>query len=110
MTFSNNEAIKIMVVEVIRSEVATSSKDGTILYGHIIHEFRLGRPVIVSFAGVKFLISAFLNTAIGLLYRDFDSDFLNSNLKVIEVTPSQRGIIRAVAENAKLFYSQEDKN
>ncbi len=53
------------------------------------------------------VLSTFLNNAIGTLYKDYTSDFLNANLKIVNLNEDDMFILRRVIKRAKDFYSHE---
>ena len=62
------------------------------------------RKVTLSFLNVEMLKTAFLNTAIGQLYRDFPEKLIKENLKVENMSQSGLVSLKRVVDTAKLFY------
>jgi hypothetical protein len=54
------------------------------------------------------LTTAFLNTAIGQLYKDFSEEFIRENLKVENMTETGKIILKRVVDTAKLRYNDPD--
>ncbi len=52
-------------------------------------------------------MSTFLNNAIGTLYQDYTSDFLNANLQILNMNGDDKFILRRVIKRAKEFYANE---
>ena len=65
--------------------------------------------VILDFKDVTFLTTAFLNVMIGALYKDYTSEHLNKKLHIENINQETAARIKKVTDNAKSFYSDEDK-
>ena len=76
-------------------------QDGQGLHDQIVEALRGRRRVILDFSGVNVLLSAFLNPAVGALYREFEPDYLQKQLTFENYSPVQSGIINEVLQNAK---------
>lgn len=84
---------------------ATDMQQGDTIYEKIISGFSIHEIVKIDFSGMNTILSTFLNNAIGALYRDYSSEFLNENLKIINLCPEDLFILKRVIERAKDFYS-----
>lgn len=104
-----SDYITLRVAHIVRTEVCISQSDGEILFKEIYSNFQRGHKVNLSFANVKYLISAFLNPSLGMLYKYYTPDFLNSNLKISDIAPSQMAMIKEVLRNAKEYYSDQQE-
>ena len=78
-----------------------SATEGEDLHGAIVSALRGDSEVVLDFENVDVLVSAFLNPAVGLLYRDFEPGFLNSRLKFEHCSHVQSRTISEVLKNAK---------
>jgi len=65
--------------------------------------------VILSFKDIKLLITAFLNTAIGQLYKDFSSDEIETYLSKIDFDPIFIPTWEKVVNGAPIYYSNPKK-
>ena len=54
------------------------------------------------------LTTAFLNTAVGQLYKDFSEDYIKENLRVSDISESGKVSLKRVVDTAKLFYKNPD--
>ena len=63
--------------------------------------------VTIDFAGMKTVLSTFLNNAIGTLYKDYSSEYLNANLKIENLCEDDLFILKRVIKRAKDFYANE---
>ncbi len=98
--------MNIIVLEII-GDRATDMKQGDQIYNLIKESFDKGKKVELDFAGMITVLSTFLNNAIGTLYKDYTSDFLNANLKIVNLNEDDMFILRRVIKRAKDFYSHE---
>jgi len=96
----------IKVLEMI-GENCVTPVDGQIVYEIILSELKNGNKVTVDFSGVGIFASSFFNTAIGQLYKDFDSKDLNTMLIVTQLTDDGKIVLKRVIENSKKYYSNE---
>ena len=104
-TFSKRrKKMTIRVIDCI-GDRATDMKQGDQIYDLIIDGFHKGEVVHVDFAGMKTILSTFLNNAVGTLYKDYTSEYLNKNLKIDNLCDDDLFILRRVAQRAKDFYS-----
>lgn len=87
---------------------ATDMKQGDEIYNLIVQGFQKKEIVCVDFDGLTTVLSTFLNNAIGTLYKDYKSDFLNANLKIINMCDDDMFILRRVTERARDFYNNEE--
>lgn len=99
--------IKIVEVKVIDlvGERATDTAQGDILYQRILDAFSDKQQVLLDFAGMKTILSVFLNNALGALYKKYDSKFLNNNLKIKNMSPDDMFILKRVTERARAFFA-----
>lgn len=86
---------------------ATDMKQGDEIYTLIVEGFNKGEVVTVDFGGLTTVLSTFLNNAIGTLYKDYESGFLNRNLKIMNLCDDDLFILRRVIKRAKEFYRNE---
>lgn len=86
---------------------ATDMKQGDEIYNLIIAGFSKNEIVDIDFSGMTTILSTFLNNAIGKLYKDYDSEFLNKNLKIQNLNDDDMFILRKVAKRAKEFYANQ---
>ena len=66
-------------------------------------------PICLDFDGVDLTTTAFLNTAIGTLYREFDKDTLNKFISMKNISNSDLTLVKTVIERAKLTFTDELK-
>ena len=74
----------LIVKNIIDSDLAVSSDDGKKVY------------------------TAFLNMAIGKLYQDFNGDFLNHHLKLVNVDDKDKALFKMVVTYAKEYFANQE--
>lgn len=103
----SNEFI-IRVFDEIGSESAISVSDGDALFHKIDKAITQGVEVVLDFQNINFIITAFLNAAIGQLYSKYTSEQLQVKLKLKNVKSEDVGLFKLVIERAKEYFSNPD--
>ena len=103
------ETIKKMVYQIVGNEICVESDDGKKVYDVICEFLRKKQPIILSFENVEMLTSAFLNTAIGVLYKDFSEEEVKNLLKVENLSPTDTMLLKRVVDTAKLYYKDPER-
>lgn len=83
---------------------ATDMKQGDRIHDEIVVGFKANETVELDFNGMQTVLSTFLNNAIGALFRDYSSEFLNQNLKITNLCDEDLFILKRVISRAKDFY------
>ena len=96
--------IRIPVFNLVGSGFCVEDKDGDVVFNTISKALQQEQSVEISFQNVEMLTSAFLNTAIGQLYRDFSEEKIRALVKVIDIADADIALLRRVIETAKLYY------
>ncbi len=86
---------------------ATDMEQGDKIYQLIVEGFQKKEIVFIDFADMTTVLSTFLNNAIGTLYKDYTSEFLNQNLKVKNLCKDDLFILKRVINRAKDFYANQ---
>ncbi|GAB1544046.1 STAS-like domain-containing protein [Scytonema sp. NUACC21] len=102
-------------VETMKHEILTlvgknciTPGDGQKVYALIHPELQADQPVELDFAGVEIFASPFFNFAIGQLLRDIKPENLNRLLKVSNLNPVGKQILKLVIDNSKRYYSDPE--
>lgn len=103
------ETIKKMVYQIVGSEICVEADDGKKVCDVICEFLRKKQPIILSFENVEMLTSAFLNTAIGVLYKNFSEDEVKTLLKVENLSPTDTMLLKRVVDTAKLYYKDPER-
>lgn len=103
------QAIEKSVYQIVGNEICVEAEDG-LKVSAIIRDFISNKKKIqLSFLNVKMLTSAFLNTAIGVLYKDFSDEDIKTYLSVTDIDSTDAVLLKRVVETAKAFYSNPDR-
>lgn len=103
------QAIVKSVYQIVGNEICVEAEDG-LKVSNIIRDFISNKKKIqLSFLNVKMLTSAFLNTAIGVLYKDFSEEDVKKYLSVTDIEPTDAVLLKRVVETAKAFYSDPER-
>lgn len=97
------ETQKIMVFEIIGSNIAVTSEDAKKLFSVIKNNIDNDTVSILDFENITTLTTAFLNESIGTLYNVAEPEKLSQLVKINPSTilPVQINKIVAVIDNAK---------
>ncbi len=95
---------KINIINVVGSSFCVEAEDGQKVYDLIEKAFNGKNKIILSFLNIELMTTAFLNTAIGQLYKDFSESFIKEHLSVEEISQSGLVSLKRVVETAKLYY------
>ena len=102
------EPISVRVFDIVGGPLGVSVNDGQRLYDKIFPLLGVGTPVVLSFKDVDTIITAFLNAAVGQLYREFSEDRIRQLLTVADLDPDGAEMVNQVFENAKRYYSNPE--
>jgi len=99
-----NSETRISILEIVGSPICVSEEDGQAVHDKIAPFIQDHKPVVISFAGVTDLISAFLNVAIGQLYGEFNEEQIRELLTVSDMEPDELDLLKQVNDNAKAYF------
>jgi hypothetical protein len=109
MIYSKNmEVTAISIVNTIGDVYGVDAEDGQKVFKLIEKALIDKKKVYLSFQNIEILTTAFLNTAVGQLYKDFTEECIRENLKVTEISGSGKVALKRVVETAKLYYKDPD--
>jgi len=98
----------INIVNTVGDSFCVEAEDGQKVFEMIKKALAENRKVTLSFLNVEMLTTAFLNTAVGQLYRDFPEDEIRENLKVENISQSGLVSLKRVVDRAKLYYKDPE--
>ena len=101
---TNNNIKHYIVKDMIDSELAITTDDGNVIFTTINEALTNKNIVELDFIGIKIMITAFLNSAIGRLYESYTGDFLNTYLKLKNVAPEDRILFKKVVQRAQEYF------
>ncbi len=103
------DSLSLGVFNIVGNAFCVESDDGQKVFERVSEALKAGRPVVLSFQNVEMLTSAFLNTAIGQLYRDFPEDAIKAKLQVTQMEATDLALLKRVVDTAKLFYKDPER-
>lgn len=103
------EILTISVFNTVGNSFCVEADDGQKVYELIKKALQESRKVKVSFQNVEMLTSAFLNTAIGQLYKDFTEEEIKSSLSVDNLANEDAALLKRVVSTAKLYYKDPEE-
>ena len=102
------EHITINIVNTIGDVFGVEVEDGQRVFELITKAFNDNKRVNLSFQNIEILTTAFLNTAVGQLYKDYSEDFIKENLTVSNISESGKISLKRVVDTAKQYYKDPD--
>jgi len=101
--------ISISVFNIVGNPFCVDAEDGQKVYVILQKALKEGKKVIISFQNVEMLTTAFLNTAIGQVYRDFSEDVAKNSLSVENLSPEDMIHLKRVIDTAKIYYKDPER-
>lgn len=98
----------ISIVNTVGDVYCVEAEDGQKVFNLIKKALDEKLNVTLSFLNVQMLTTAFLNTAVGQLYKDYTEDFVRSNVKVTDMSESGLISLKRVVDTAKLYYKDPE--
>lgn len=98
------ENVTISIINTIGDAYGVEAEDGQKVFDLIKKAIENGHHVTLSFLNIDMLTTAFLNTAVGQLYRDYSEELIKSNLQVADISESGKVALKRVVDTAKLYY------
>jgi len=103
------EMISIKVLNLVGSSFCVEAEDGNKLFDYIQQAFKENKGIKLDFLNVEMLTSAFLNSAIGQLYRDFKEEEIRRLLVVENLASEDVALLKRVITTAKLFFKYPER-
>ena len=107
-TPKTTDEIHLLLKDILKHDTAITYEDGEKVYGLISQAFIEKKKVILDFQDITLMIPAFLHAAIGELYKDFDSDFLNRHLTFINIEETNKALLDMTMELAQEYFSNPE--
>jgi hypothetical protein len=98
------DTIEINIFGIVGSNFCVEAEDGDKVHELITKALNEKVKVEISFLNIDLLTTAFLNSAIGKLYKDFSEDDIKMNLSVKDLSRSGAVSLKRVVETAKLYF------
>jgi hypothetical protein len=103
------EKTTLNVYQIVGNDICVEADDGTKVYEKIKLFLSEKKEIALSFINVTMLTSAFLNTAVGQLYKDFSEDEVKTLLSVKDLTSDYAALLNRVVKNAKQYYKDPER-
>lgn len=102
--------VHLRVVDLIGTDLAVSTENGLKVYDQIEKNLEKNEEVNLDFEGISLIITAFLNAAIGSLFKNkkYTGAFLNSHLYLSNVDSNDVSLFKDVINRAKEYFSDKD--
>ncbi len=97
--------IRITIADEVTLNQGVTPEEGQPISERIHSGIRSGIPVVLDFARMQLITTAFLNVVIGTLYKDFSSEELKKLLSFENLTD---GIAKLFYENPEQFQQNVD--
>ena len=107
-TPKTTDEIYLLLKDILQHDTAITYEDGEKVYALIFQALTEEKKVILDFQGITLVIPAFLHAAIGELYKDFDSDFLNRHLTFINIEETNKALLDMTKELAQEYFSNPE--
>jgi len=104
-----NEPFTIKIADLIGKPRAIAPADGEMIFKEIYPLLKAGTPVGLSFAGIRMVITAFLNAAIGKLYRDIPEAEIERLLEVTDLAEAFQPALEHSKTWSKAFYADPER-
>lgn len=101
--------MKISVKKVIDSNIAVSASKGELLFKEVSNALLQNDYVELDFSEITDLTTAFLNVAIGHLYKNFSSEELNEKLKLLNLDELDMYLVTQVIQRVKKNEEEEEE-
>lgn len=98
----------INIINVVGDSYCIEAEDGEKVFSLINKAISENKKVVLSFLNVEILTTAFLNTAVGQLYRDFSEEKIKESLSVKDMSQNGLNALKRVVETAKLYYKDPE--
>jgi hypothetical protein len=102
------ESYRIDVFNIAGGEFCIEADEGQKLYNTIIKALNGNRKVILSFKNVTRITTAFLNSAVGQLFKDHTEEELMDKISYEDISEVDKMRVRRVYKNAELYYENPE--
>ena len=96
--------IKINIYAIVGDSFCIAAEDGEKVFKQLKKAIIKEKKIDISFLNVEILTSAFLNTAIGKLYGEFNENDIKAKLSVSDIIDEDKLLLKRVVDTAKAYY------
>lgn len=100
---------RITIADEVTLNQGVTPEEAEPIRERIYASVKSGDPVVLDFARIQLITTAFLNVVIGTLYKEFSSADLKKILTFENLTEGIAMRIKRVTDNAKLFYENPEQ-
>jgi len=97
--------INITISDEIGGTSGISVDDGNIIFGKIDITLNSGLKVNLDFQDINFMTTAFINAATGQLYGTYSDEFLQENLKFLNMKLEDSRLLQQVIRRSKEYFA-----
>lgn len=101
--------LKISIFNLVGSSFCVEADDGNKVYNFIRTALEERKNIVLDFINVEMLTSAFLNTAVGQIYRDFTEIEIKNRILVENLAPEDIVLLKRVINTAKLYFKDPNR-
>lgn len=105
---SEPAVLSVSIFESVGDSFPIGATDGILVYERIADALRHGETIVVSFAKIEHVSSAFLSEAIGRLYGEFDEELIREKLRIEDAQANVLVILNGVIRDAKDYYADPE--
>lgn len=105
---TNLNEYKINIYNEVNGAAAVSSIDGKSIYEKVKAALNTNKSVILDFLNIEFVTSAFFNTALGALYKDFSDEKDLQKVEVKNLSDNDYSLYMQVMQRAKEYYTNPE--
>jgi len=102
------ESVTINIINIIGDQYGVEAQDGQKVYQYIRKAIDNQHKIVLSFLNIQILTTAFLNTAIGQLYKDYTEEQIKKHLQVVDISDSGKVALKRVVDTAKIYYKDPE--
>ena len=103
------EEIKVNIFNLVGNGDCTLPEDGNKIFDILKKALNDDKKIIISFKNINSITSAFLNSAIGKLYGEFEESRIKDSLEIEDILIEDKIILKRVISGAKLYFKDPER-
>lgn len=104
-----NDPVLLRVFDVVAGPRCVDTADGQRVHDKIAPLLQKDTKVVLSFAGITMVITAFLNAAVGQLYGEFPEEKVDKLVEVRDLLPVFQTTLDKSREWSKAYFRDPEK-
>ncbi len=101
--------IILSIYSITGDPFCVSAEDGEKVFKQIKKGINEEKNIELSFLNIEMLTSAFLNTAVGKLYSEYDEEKIRASLSLSDISDADKLLLKRVVDTAKAYYKDPDQ-